>query len=111
MLGSLTSSTYTSSSLGLTQEQQDVILAAYMDGLRYSFIFYTACTGVALILCLGIGNTRLDKGKKTKKMDEESRSASTTENGIPSTRENADEQIGNNKVTAANEKTESKQET
>lgn len=102
MLGSLTSSTYSSSSLGLTQEQQDVILAAYMDGLRYSFIFYTACTGVALILCLGIGNTRLDKGKKTKKIDEERQSAVATANR---SLQKAGEHVGNA------QKTDSKQET
>ncbi|KAK6223348.1 hypothetical protein LQW54_000465 [Pestalotiopsis sp. IQ-011] len=39
MLGSLTSSTYAAGSLGLTAEQQDIVLVAYMDGLRYSFIF------------------------------------------------------------------------
>ncbi|KAI4595301.1 hypothetical protein KJ359_006975 [Pestalotiopsis sp. 9143b] len=111
MLGSLTSSTYAAGSLGLTAEQQGIILAAYMDGLRYSFIFYTACTGVALILCLGIGNTRLDKGKKTKKIDEESQSAVATANNSPRTGENAGEHVGTAQTTAAGEKTDLKQET
>lgn len=82
-----------------------------MDGLRYSFIFYTACTGVALILCLGIGNTRLDKGKKTKKIDEESQSAVATANNSPRTGENAGEHVGTAQTTAAGEKTDLKQET
>ncbi|KAK9770484.1 hypothetical protein SCAR479_12851 [Seiridium cardinale] len=72
MLGSLTSSTYSAGTLGLTQAQQDIVLAVYMDGLRYSFIFYTVCTGLGLIISLGVGNTRLDKEKTSKSADEES---------------------------------------
>jgi hypothetical protein len=72
MLASLTSATYSADSLGLTTAQRDVVLTVYMDGLRYSFIFYTACTGLGFVLSLGIGNTPLDKEKKAKVVDEES---------------------------------------
>lgn len=83
MLASLTSSTYSTSSLGLTQAEKDIVLGVYMDGLRYSFIFYTVCTGLALVLTLGIGNTPLDKEKNVTKKDEENQ-VPTAEQGLVS---------------------------
>ncbi|KAI1864090.1 uncharacterized protein JN550_009110 [Neoarthrinium moseri] len=77
MLASLTSSTYSSSSLGLTPTQKDIVLGVYMEGLRYSFIFYTICTAIGMFLSLGIGNTHLDKEKTVKRPDEESQSTAT----------------------------------
>lgn len=72
MLGGLTSSAYSAASLGLTLAEQNIVLDVYMDGLRYSFIFYTVCTAIGFVLSLGIGNTRLDKGAEAKNPDEES---------------------------------------
>uniref|UniRef100_A0A0D2Y664 Major facilitator superfamily (MFS) profile domain-containing protein n=1 Tax=Fusarium oxysporum (strain Fo5176) TaxID=660025 RepID=A0A0D2Y664_FUSOF len=40
-IAQLTSSTYSLSSMGLSQQDQDIILDAYMKGLYYTFVFFT----------------------------------------------------------------------
>ena len=59
MLASLTSSTYDAGKLGLSSAEMDVVLDVYMEGLRYTFILYTVCTGVALLASLWIGHRLL----------------------------------------------------
>lgn len=59
LLKSLTSSTYGLDELNLSKEQTDVVLGAYMDGLRYIFILYAASAGSNFLMCVGIGNTNL----------------------------------------------------
>lgn len=68
LMSQLTSSTYDLDQFGLTQEQQEVIFHVYMVGLHYIFIFFTACSGLALCLTFWVGNTSL---KAPKKLDEE----------------------------------------
>ncbi|KAK6086170.1 major facilitator superfamily transporter [Seiridium cupressi] len=101
MLGSLTSSTYSAGTLGLTQAQQDIVLTVYMDGLRYSFIFYTVCTGLGLITSLGIGNTRLDKEKTSKSADEESQQ-SAVEDQAPEIVEKKDFEVAGENTASTN---------
>jgi hypothetical protein len=93
MLDSLTSSTYSSNTLGLTDAEKDTVLGVYMDGLRYSFIFYTVCTGLAFILSVGIGNTPLDKEKNVTKKDEENQLPSP-EQALASTDSEGNEVVG-----------------
>ncbi|KAK6076430.1 major facilitator superfamily transporter [Seiridium cupressi] len=101
MLGSLTSSTYSAGTLGLTQAQQDIVLTVYMDGLRYSFIFYTVCTGLGLIISLGVGNTRLDKEKTSKSADEESQQ-SAVEDQAPEIVEKKDFEVAGENTASTN---------
>jgi hypothetical protein len=65
MIAELTSSAHSLDKLNLTTDQKLQILNAYMNGLRYNFIFYTICTGLCLVASLGVGNTYL-KQKKPK---------------------------------------------
>lgn len=65
LVSTLTSSTYSLNDIGLTPEEQDVVLGAYMDGLHYVFIFYAVSAGLACIFSIGVGNTDL-KSKKMK---------------------------------------------
>ncbi|OIW33468.1 major facilitator superfamily transporter [Coniochaeta ligniaria NRRL 30616] len=58
-ISGLTSSTYGLDKLGLTADEREMVLAVYMKGLHYIFIFYAACVGSAFIMCAGIGNTSL----------------------------------------------------
>ncbi|KAM0342506.1 hypothetical protein ACHAPU_009480 [Fusarium lateritium] len=59
IVSQLTSSTYSLGSMGLSQDAQDRVLEAYMLGLHYVFVFFTACAGLSLILTLWVGNTSL----------------------------------------------------
>ncbi|KAH8681862.1 major facilitator superfamily domain-containing protein [Xylariales sp. PMI_506] len=100
MIASLTSSAYSKGSLGLTAAEEDIVLIAYMDGIRYAFAFYTATTGLALILALGIGNTPLNKEKSPKVSDEENQVVTTNDNdemleGPDATRDNENEKGSN----------------
>ncbi|OBR16402.1 Major facilitator superfamily transporter [Colletotrichum higginsianum IMI 349063] len=63
VVAELTSSTYTLGDKGFSDEEQAVILEAYMRGLHYIFIYYVICSGLSLVLTLGVGNTSL-KAKK-----------------------------------------------
>ncbi|TQN65363.1 Efflux pump dotC [Colletotrichum shisoi] len=63
VVAELTSSTYTLGDKGFSDEEQAVILEAYMGGLHYIFIYYVICSGLSLVLTLGVGNTSL-KAKK-----------------------------------------------
>ncbi|KAH8880427.1 MFS general substrate transporter [Thozetella sp. PMI_491] len=58
MISGLTSSAYSLDSLGLTDDQKVQVLAVYMNGLHYIFIFYCALIGMNFIMTLGVGNTR-----------------------------------------------------
>ncbi|CAJ0550083.1 Ff.00g100130.m01.CDS01 [Fusarium sp. VM40] len=58
-IAQLTSSTYSLSSMGLSQNTQDLVLAAYMQGLHYIFVFFTVCSGLSLVLTFWVGNTSL----------------------------------------------------
>ncbi|KAF6825202.1 major facilitator superfamily transporter [Colletotrichum plurivorum] len=69
VIAELTSSTYTLDSKGFSSEERAEILAAYMRGLRYIFVYYVVCTGLSLILTLGVGNTGL-KAKKPEPVEE-----------------------------------------
>ncbi|KAF6822238.1 major facilitator superfamily transporter [Colletotrichum musicola] len=69
VIAELTSSTYTLDSKGFSPEERAEILAAYMRGLRYIFVYYVVCTGLSLMLTLGVGNTGL-KAKKPEPVGE-----------------------------------------
>jgi predicted MFS family arabinose efflux permease len=58
-IAQLTSSTYSLSSMGLSQNTQDLVLSAYMQGIHYIFVFFTACSGLSLVLTFWVGNTSL----------------------------------------------------
>jgi hypothetical protein len=45
--------------MGLSQNTQDLVLAAYMQGLHYTFVFFTVCSGLSLVLTFWVGNTSL----------------------------------------------------
>ncbi|EFQ27348.1 major facilitator superfamily transporter [Colletotrichum graminicola] len=75
VIAELTSSTYTLGQKGFSDEEQAVILRAYMRGLHYIFIYYVVCTGLSLALTLGVGNTGL-KAKKPAQAEEASEVAS-----------------------------------
>ncbi|KAF5724667.1 major facilitator superfamily transporter [Fusarium mundagurra] len=64
-IAQLTSSTYSLSSMGLSQQDQDIILDAYMKGLYYTFVFFTVCSGLSLVLTFWVGNTSLKSPAKT----------------------------------------------
>ncbi|KAF5627206.1 major facilitator superfamily transporter [Fusarium tjaetaba] len=64
-IAQLTSSTYSLSSMGLSQQDQDIILDAYMKGLYYTFLFFTVCTGLSLVLTFWVGNTSLKSPAKS----------------------------------------------
>ncbi|KAL0939938.1 major facilitator superfamily transporter [Colletotrichum truncatum] len=63
VIAELTSSTYALDEKGFSEEEKTVILKAYMEGLHYIFIYYVVCSGISLVLTLGVGNTSL-KAKK-----------------------------------------------
>ncbi|KAF5664629.1 major facilitator superfamily transporter [Fusarium circinatum] len=63
-IAQLTSSTYSLSSMGLSQQDQDIILDAYMKGLYYTFVFFTVCSGLSLVLTFWVGNTSLKSPSK-----------------------------------------------
>ncbi|WYZ33941.1 hypothetical protein EsH8_I_000217 [Colletotrichum jinshuiense] len=69
VISELTSSTYTLDERGFSEEEKAVILEAYMRGLHYIFIYYVVCSGLSLVLTLGVGNTGL-KAKKPAQVDE-----------------------------------------
>jgi hypothetical protein len=94
MLGSLTSSTYDAVKLGLNPAEMEIVLDIYMEGLRYTFILYTVCTGVALLASLWIGNTYMGKTTASEAAMEEvaeqvrsdaDNAPSTTEKGVAPT--------------------------
>ncbi|KAF9772190.1 hypothetical protein IL306_010116 [Fusarium sp. DS 682] len=64
-IAQLTSSTYSLGNMGLSQENQDVVLDAYMKGLYYIFVFFTVCSGLSLVLTFWVGNTSLKSPAKT----------------------------------------------
>ena len=64
LLTELTSSTYSLDTLDLSQDERNMILDAYMLGLRYIFVFYTVCSAVSLFLTFWVGNTSLKASKE-----------------------------------------------
>lgn len=77
-----------------------MVLTVYMDGLRYSFIFYTVCTGLGLVLSLGIGNTRLDKEKHAEISDEESQRNGKADQGSSVAEDKGTQVVENGVLTA-----------
>lgn len=73
LLTNLTSSTYALDSMDLSLEQKNQILDVYMLGLRRIFIFFTACSGLSLVLTFWVGNTSL---KAPKVLHDEERAGS-----------------------------------
>ncbi|KXH62752.1 major facilitator superfamily transporter [Colletotrichum nymphaeae SA-01] len=71
MIAELTSSTYTLDQRGFSDAEKAVILEAYMKGLHYIFVYYVICSGLSLVLTLGVGNTGL-KAKKAAPPEEPS---------------------------------------
>ncbi|KAL2879808.1 hypothetical protein SGCOL_004852 [Colletotrichum sp. CLE4] len=71
VIAELTSSTYTLDQKGFSDAEKAVILEAYMKGLHYIFVYYVICTGLSLVLTLGVGNTGL-KAKKPAPSEEAS---------------------------------------
>lgn len=63
MIATLTSSTYELDKMDLSEEEKTRILAAYMDGLHYIFIFFTACSGLSVLMTALVGNTSLKPPK------------------------------------------------
>jgi hypothetical protein len=63
LLSGLTSSTYGIGSLGFTRSEKELVLDAYMAGLKCIYILYAASAGCNLLLSIGMGNTSLRKGK------------------------------------------------
>ncbi|EAT89338.2 hypothetical protein SNOG_02607 [Parastagonospora nodorum SN15] len=72
LIADLTSSTYALDALDLTRDQQNLVLDVYMLGLHYVFVFFTACSGLSLVLTIWVGNTSLKAPKKAE--DEEAAS-------------------------------------
>lgn len=64
--------------MGLSQNTQDLVLAAYMQGLHYIFVFFTVCSGLSLVLTLWVGNTSL----KTPPKPEPAPSSLTDSSGV-----------------------------
>lgn len=60
----LTSSTFGLDGMDLSEEEKGRILAAYMDGLHYIFVFFTACSALSTVLTVLVGNTSLKPAKK-----------------------------------------------
>ncbi|KAK1464968.1 major facilitator superfamily transporter [Colletotrichum melonis] len=77
VIAELTSSTYTLDQKGFSDAERTVILQAYMKGLHYIFVYYVICSGLSLMLTLGVGNTGL-KAKKPAPSEE----ASEGPNGV-----------------------------
>ncbi|KAK0380012.1 major facilitator superfamily transporter [Colletotrichum limetticola] len=77
VIAELTSSTYTLDQKGFSDAERTVILQAYMKGLHYIFVYYVICSGLSLVLTLGVGNTGL-KAKKPAPSEE----ASEGPNGV-----------------------------
>ncbi|OHF04184.1 major facilitator superfamily transporter [Colletotrichum orchidophilum] len=77
VIAELTSSTYTLDQRGFSDAEKVVILEAYMQGLHYIFVYYVICSGLSLVLTLGVGNT----GLKAKKPSGPSDDASEGPNG------------------------------
>ncbi|KAK1493539.1 major facilitator superfamily transporter [Colletotrichum abscissum] len=71
VIAELTSSTYTLDQKGFSDAEKTVILEAYMKGLHYIFVYYVICSGLSLVLTLGVGNTGL-KAKKAAPSEEPS---------------------------------------
>ncbi|KXH61696.1 major facilitator superfamily transporter [Colletotrichum salicis] len=91
VIAELTSSTYTLDQKGFSDAEKAVILEAYMKGLHYIFVYYVICTGLSLVLTLGVGNTGL-KAKKPAPPEEASEGPKEVSGDAPTgDREKADE--------------------
>jgi len=64
LLQNLASSTYGLASEGLSSEQEDTVLAAFMDGLHDIFILYVASAGFNFLLSVFIRDTSLKVKKE-----------------------------------------------
>lgn len=80
LLTDLTSSTHTLDTLDLSENQRNMILDAYMAGLRYIFVFYTTCSAASLLLTFWVGNTSLKAPKES--ADEEMGSRDSYIDGV-----------------------------
>jgi predicted MFS family arabinose efflux permease len=60
----LSSSTFGLDGMDLSEGEKGRILAAYMDGLHYIFVFFTACSALSTVLTVLVGNTSLKPAKK-----------------------------------------------
>ncbi|KAK1635821.1 major facilitator superfamily transporter [Colletotrichum phormii] len=91
VIAELTSSTYTLDQKGFSDAEKAVILEAYMKGLHYIFVYYVICTGLSLVLTLGVGNTGL-KAKKAVPSEEASEGPKGVSGDAPTrNREKVDE--------------------
>ncbi|KAF5671198.1 major facilitator superfamily transporter [Fusarium heterosporum] len=82
IIGQLTSSTYSLDSMGLSQDGQDRVLEAYMQGLYFVFVFFTVCTALSLFLTFWVGNKNL----KTSPIAESASSLSNDESSADESR-------------------------
>ncbi|KAH7312563.1 major facilitator superfamily domain-containing protein [Stachybotrys elegans] len=103
MITQLTSSTYDLGNMDISAQDRERILHVYMQGLHYIFAFYTACSGLSVVLTIWIGNTSLKakpKQDEARKVDETDSSDSgnksegpvDVEKGILSTEKEAEKE-------------------
>ncbi|KAJ0311191.1 hypothetical protein COL5a_002393 [Colletotrichum fioriniae] len=96
VIAELTSSTYTLDQKGFSDAEKAVILEAYMKGLHYIFVYYVICSGLSLVLTLGVGNTGL-KAKKAAPTEEASEGPKAVSEDAPmSDQEKASEKASEN---------------
>ncbi|RDW74160.1 MFS general substrate transporter-61 [Coleophoma crateriformis] len=75
LLDTLSSSTYGLSSLGLTAEEKNSVLDAYMAGLEHIYLLYVCSTGLNLLISIFIRDTSLIKKAAVDVQDEEDAAA------------------------------------
>ncbi|RDW67602.1 MFS general substrate transporter-11 [Coleophoma cylindrospora] len=75
LLDTLSSSTYGLSSLGLTSEEKNTVLDAYMAGLEHIYLLYVCSTGLNLLISILIRDTSLIKKSAADVQDEEDAAA------------------------------------
>jgi hypothetical protein len=69
LLATLSSSTYGINSLGLSSAEKDIILGAYMAGLKYIYILYVCSVGLNFCLSGFVKNTSLRAPKATQEVE------------------------------------------
>jgi hypothetical protein len=70
LLATLSSSTYGINSLGLSSAEKDIILDAYMAGLKYIYILYVCSVGLNFCLSGFVKNTSLRAPKVAQEVEE-----------------------------------------
>jgi MFS family permease len=78
-IAQLTSSTYGLDEMDMSEKMKERVLAAYMDGLYYIFIFFTACSGSSVLLTALVGDTSLKPPPKTTTSEKPSSASSSPE--------------------------------